>query len=184
MRPTSRERLWKIAFVKSDLHQKGFFPAHIGLFGRAEKLGSYFYDTSCGSEPAGRPVEGVSYTETAWRNCIHLIIHERRVKDKVSTWGSLLKDCVKMLCRNSHWSDGFWSSFLTARQTQQTDLMFLFRLKMDRRFKTVQHERIKGKTVSLVLISPLQETQTWAVVIRPHRSQRWNVFAKPNRGQS
>lgn len=48
-------------------------------------------------------------------------------------------------------------SFLTEHQTQQPDLMFLFRLKMDRRSKTVQHERIKQKTV-LVLISALQET--------------------------
>lgn len=115
------------------------------------------------SPHAGRRQRSVPSRECRTRNSLEELYpsdyHERRVKDKVSTRGSSLKDRVKMLCRNSHWSDDSFNkkSFLTEHQTQQTEPMFLFRLKMDRRSKTVQHERIKQKTV-LVLISPLQET--------------------------
>lgn len=70
------------AFMKDCICQvrlrlKAFFQLIFGLVARADKLGLYFYDTSCGSETAERPVEGASYTESAWRNSIHLIIPSR-----------------------------------------------------------------------------------------------------------
>ncbi len=67
-------------------------------------------------------------------------------QDKVSAWGSSLKDSVS----GNSLVEGFLKFFLTT----QTDLTCLFVLKMDGRSRRVQHQRIKGKTFPLVLILP------------------------------
>lgn len=81
-------------------------------------------------------------------------------EDKVCTWRSSLRDNVRTLCRNSLWSDDFLKFVLTAR----TDLTCLFGLKMDRCFRRVRHERIKGKTFC----------SYWFFLCRRHRSELWS----------